>query len=412
VEDESATAGPRLPPRTARRAAAVLIAIRAAYAYSWFDVGPALPRIGATFGVGPSDWGLLLALFLVGAGGFQVPAGLLARRFGARRLTLGGAALLAVAAAGSAFAPTFPWLLAARFLAGVGAAFFFSPAIGLVAGLFPPGERGLPVGGFAVAFEGGAAAGIFVTALLVPAWGWRPPLVLGAALLGAVTLLGLVAVPRSAEPPIASRPPPRPGIPAAVRFRGVWAVGFAFVGLEGASYATGQFIVPFGEAVRLWSVGVAAVVGALFVLPALVGGPVGGVVAERRTNHRTQFVVATAAGAVGIAFLPFAGAAEAAAIGATFAFVYGFVYAVMYVLPHFWTEVPRGEIPLAIGLLNAIQLAGGALVAYVFGWIVATRSYGIAWEYLAAIEVASLVALVALPATVGRPPAAAASSRR
>jgi predicted MFS family arabinose efflux permease len=395
---------PPLSARESTRAAWILIAMRAGYAYNWFDVGPALPRIGATFGVGPSDWGLLIAVFLVGAGAFQVPAGFLARRYGARSLSIGGSALLAIAAIGSAFAPTFPLLLLARGLAGVGAASFFSPAIGLVAELFPPGRRGLPVGGFSSAFSGGAAVGILATALLIPEIGWRPSILLGGALLGLLTAAGALGIPAAAGGRPARPTPSRPRVPAALRFRGVWVVGFAFIGLEGATFATGQFIVPYGEQVRLWSAALAGVVGMMFVLPSVVGGPVGGQLAERRRDHRTQFLLASGVGAAALACIPIAGAAGAIAIGTTFSFSYGYVYAVMYVLPQFWPAVPREEIPLAIGLFNAMQLAGGALVAYLFGWVVATRSYPIAWESLAAVQLATLVALVALPTAAARPP--------
>jgi MFS transporter, ACDE family, multidrug resistance protein len=398
-------------PRVAHRATWALIGLRAGYAFNWFNVGPALVPIGVTFGVGPADWGLLVAVFLLGAGAFQVPAGFWARRWGPRTVALVGAGLLAAASAGSAFAPSFLALLVARLFAGIGAALFFSPAIGLVANLYPPGRRGLPVGAFSSAFSGGAAAGIFVTAIAVPLIGWRSSILLGGLGLAVLTLVAAVLVPRSTGRP-APRPTPSRRIPAALRFRGPWVVGLAFVGLEGASFGTGQFIVPFGEAVRGWSAALAGAVGLAFVLPSLAGGPVGGVLAERRPNHRTQFVVATVAGAVVLVALPVAGPLEAALIGAVFSFAYGFVYAVMYVLPHYWRAVPAEEVPLAIGLFNGIQLGGGAAVSFAFGWFVAHWSYGPSWVALAGLAVVPLGVLVLLPPTrpaaVAGPPAGAA----
>ncbi|MGB6501263.1 MAG: MFS transporter, partial [Thermoplasmata archaeon] len=114
---------------TTRRATWVLIALRAGYAYNWFDVGPALPGIGASFHVGPAQWGLLVGAFLLGAGALQVPAGLLGRRYGNRGISLAGAAILATFALASGLAPSFPALLAFRVGAGAGAGLFFSPAI-------------------------------------------------------------------------------------------------------------------------------------------------------------------------------------------------------------------------------------------------------------------------------------------
>jgi len=404
-----------LSPRAAARATWVLVALRIGYAYNWFDVGPALPSIGTAFGVGPAQWGLLAAAFLVGAGLLQVPAGFLARRFGARSVSLAGVGLLAVSAAACGAAPSFLVLFVLRLVAGVGAALFFSPAIGLVASLYPVGRRGIPVGGFSSAFSAGAALGVVGSALLIPPIGWQLSLVVGGAVLGVTTLLGVILIPGTAG---AAPPKPavrRPRLPAALRYRGVWAIGIAFIGLEGATFATGQFLVPWGEAVEGWTIALAGVVGMMFILPSVVGGPVGGRVAERYRNHRAQFVVVTLVAAGVLALLPWAGLAWAVVIGTVFAFSYGFIYAVMYVLPHYWREVPSEEIPLAIGLLNSIQLAGGAGVSALFGAIVAARSYAVGWEVLALLVVVTLVAIVFLPATPSAgagPPVAEGSALR
>lgn len=402
------------PPPGRGRATALLIALRFGYAYNWFDIGPALPTsrgIGAAFGVGPGTWGLLVAAFLVGAGLTQVPAGLLARRHGERTVSLAGGGLLAAAAFAGVFAPTLPLLLASRLVAGVGAGLFFSPAISWVGRLYAPGERGLPVGTFSSAFSAGAAAGVVGSALLVPAYGWQVSLAAGALGLGALTLAAVWLIPREAIPAPLPAPSGGPGRPT-WRGRSVLAVGLAFVGFEGATFATGQFVVPFGESVRLWPPWLAGAIGASFVLPSVVGGPVGGIVAERSMRHRTQLAMVTVLGAGALAALPWAGVAGAVAIGASFSFAYGFAYAVMYVLPHYWRDLDPREIPLAIGLFNAIQLGGGAAVSALFGLVVAARSYSVAWEIAAVVQVGTLLALVALrPTASGRPPAAAVPVR-
>jgi MFS transporter, ACDE family, multidrug resistance protein len=395
-----------LSSRAVRRATVLLIALRIGYAYNWFDVGPGLPAIGAEFGVGVADWGLLIAAFLVGAGLFQVPAGFLARRYGSRILSLSGTGLLAIGSFGGAFAPSFGSLLALRLLSGIGAALFFSPAIGLVASLYPEGRRGVPVGTFSSAFSAGAALGLIGSSALVPIIGWRWALAVGGLALGVITLAAVLGIPRGAGAPSPDQPPT--GVPAALRYRGTWVVGLAFIGVEGASFATGQFIVPYGETVLGWAALLAGGVGMMFVLPSVFGGPVGGSVAERHTNHRTQFVVASVIAASVLLALPFVGWVGAIAIGSVFSFAYGAIYAVMYVLPHYWRAVPSGEIPLAIGLFNSIQLAGGAVVSAAFAWVVAERGYSVGWWFLSGTMVAFLVALVALPSVVGaggRPPA-------
>ncbi len=353
--------------------------------------------------------GILVAAFLVGAGLLQVPAGLLSLRYGARAVSLAGVGLLAVAGAASAFAPTFGALVGLRVAAGAGAGLFFSPAIGLVASLYPTGHRGLPVGTFSSAFSAGAALGLVGSSALLPVVGWRVALLVGGVPLGVLALVALALIPRRAGAPPVRRP--SRGIPAALRYPPVWVIGVAFVGLEGASFATGQFIVPWGESIRGWSILLAGAVGMTFVFPSVFGGPVGGAIAERHANHRTQFTVAVLGGAAVLAVLPWAGLPAAIGIGILFSFSYGFVYAVMYVLPHFWRDLTSAEVPLAIGLFNSIQLTGGAIVASLFGWVLGLKGYAIAWEFLAAVTVAFLLALVALRPTravADGPPDAAA----
>ena len=395
-----------LTAASTRRATAIMIAVRTGYAYNWYTVGPVLPAIGAQFSVGPADWGFLLAIFLVAAGLLQVPAGMLAQRYGSRAVALSGAALLGAASIASGFAPTFASLVVLRGLAGVGAALFFSPAIGLIGSLYPEGKRGLPVGIFSSAFSGGAAAGVLFSAIAVGPLGWRWTLALGGIGLLALTVGAVRLIPRNAGRPLPT-PVPRPKLPAALRLPALWAIGFAFIGLEGATFATGQFLVPYGTLELGWGAAVAGAVGMAFLLPSVVGGPIGGYITERRSDRRTQFSVAGGLAAVTVSLIPWVGLVPMVFLGIVFSFAYGATYAVMYVLPNYLPGLPAGEIPVGIGLFNSIQLAGGAVVAWAFGLWVASLGYSLAWSLLALVVVVPLALLVYVPRTGLGGPAAA-----
>jgi DHA1 family inner membrane transport protein len=385
------------------RATIALIGLRIAYAYNWFDIGPALPAVGSEFGVSGAGWGLLVAAFLVGAGALQVPAGFLASRFGTRSISMAGAGLLGLSAILSALAPDFELLVLARVLGGAGAGLFFSPAIGLVSSLHPEGQRGVPVGIFSSAFSAGAGLGVFVSALVVPQLGWRVALLIGGVLVLALLGIGEGLVPRSAGPPIVPGGRSGRGIPNALRSRGVWAIGVAFIGLEGASLSAGQFFVPYAQIVKGWAPALAGAVGALFVFPSVFGGPTGGQLAERFTNRRTQMLLFTAVPALFLGLIPWLGLAEVALVAVFFSFTYGMVYAMMYILPPYLPGLTEDDTPLAIGLLNAIQLLGGSSVAFAVGLVVAAQGYTAAWELLGAVAVATLGFLALVPRT-GRLP--------
>ena len=378
-----------------------------AYAYNWFDLGPGLTGVSATFGVGPAEWGVLLAGFLGGAGAIQVPAGILARRWGPRRVTLWGALLLGAGALASSLAPSFEVLVVLRAVAGAGAALFFSPAIGLVASLQPEGRRGVAVGTFSSAFSAGAALGVFVTALLIPSIGWRGGLAVGGLLLLTLLLVAVPLVPRTAEDEV--RAVPR-GVPAALRSRAVWGIGLAFIGLEGASLSAGQYFVPYAQVVLGWGPALAGGVASLFVFPSLFGGQVGGALTERYSNRRTQMVVATALSGGLLLAVPFVGLGVIAVLAVVFSLTYGAIYAMMYVLAPYLPEIPRAEVPLAIGTFNSIQIVGGALVTYLFAIIVAGSSYALAWVALGLLTVVPLALLSWVPVT-GVLPATDGASR-
>jgi predicted MFS family arabinose efflux permease len=391
-------------PASATRATIALVLLRIAYAYNWFDIGPGFPALSATFQLDPTDWGILLAAFLGGAGLWQVPSGVLTRRYGTRTVSLTGSALLGVAALASAGAPSFDVLVGLRFAAGAGAGLFFSPAIALVGSLHAAGRRGVPVGIFSSAFSAGAGLGVFGSALLIPLIGWRGSLAFGGILLLAFLAVGWFLVPARAGRPI--RDAPRRGLLAAggvLRSRAVWAIGLAFVGLEGASLSAGQYFVPYAEQVRTWSPALAGAVGAVFVFPSFFGGPFGGRLVERNLHRRTQMVLVTAGPAVLLFLVPFVGLAGIVAIALVFSVGYGMVYAMMYVLAYYLPGVGSSEVPLAIGLFNGIQLAGGACVSFVTGEVIARWGYTLAWEGLAGMVLAPLALLAFLPRTGALP---------
>ena len=103
---------------------ALMAALTASSALGIDVMLPALGEIRASFGL-PADSTTLswtVTLYLLGLGCAQVVFGPLADRFGRKPALYGGLALYALGAAGAALAPSLEFLLASRFLWGVGAA--------------------------------------------------------------------------------------------------------------------------------------------------------------------------------------------------------------------------------------------------------------------------------------------------
>lgn len=360
---------------------ATLFIARVVYAFNWYNVGAVLPLIGTSLSAGPVELGIVLGAFLVGAGLFQVPAGLAALRYGARNVSLFGLAVLGAAGAASAFSPNWETLAALRAVAGFGAAFFFAPALSLIASYFPAGRRGPVIGFYNGGFSVGGALGIVGGVYLGFVGGW--PLALGA---GGVVLLGVTAVSAWALPNDVARgirPPAAPRKAAAraiLGSRSIWALSLALTGFWAAIYLVAQDFVDFGVTDHAaWGVELTAALATGLILASFPGGPVGGWLAERGRDRRGLAALFTVIAGLLVVAIPFAPLALLAPVMLGLGFADGVVFAILYLIPTYLPESAGEGLALGVGVVNSIQVAIGSAVAVLFGWVVAGHGYTIAW---------------------------------
>lgn len=105
-------------------------------------VAPVLPAYAASFGAGTVAVGLVVASYGLARLVTNYPAGLLAERVGRRILLITGGITLGIGSALCAMAPSFPWLVVFRFVAGVGAAMVLTMAQVILADISSLGNRG------------------------------------------------------------------------------------------------------------------------------------------------------------------------------------------------------------------------------------------------------------------------------
>jgi predicted MFS family arabinose efflux permease len=384
-----------LSPRERDRALGSLVLARACYAYNWYNVGPIQAAIAAGLAVSFGTVSLALTLFLAGVGLFQVPAGILSLRWGARRTSLAGISLMSVAAVGSALAPNFPTFLVARFLVGVGAALFFSPAIGLVARYYRDRGRGVAIGLYNGAFNLGAGVAVFLTSLVASAIGWRESLLLGGALMGAITLENLWVLPHLDEPRL-TRAEVRSRTRGILRNRDLWALGLAFLGFWVAEFALAQYYVPWAEGPLGLSPLVAGGMDAVLVMSSVLGGPIGGYLTERLRRPLRAIVLSAVITAAAAAALPFAPVYALWALAAIYGLFTGVVFAGFYLMATWLPEVSPERVPLALGLMNGIQVTSGSAIVLVVGLGVFGPG-----EFALGFLLLGLVTLLPLPFLVG-----------
>jgi len=178
------------------RAVCSIIFSRTVYAVNWYNVAAIFVFIAGDFGQNVSGLGLVTASMYIGLGIFQIPGGIIAAKYGPRKVAFYGMLISSAASLFTAFASEFYQLILLRFFVGVGLALFFASGVTLIAKLFGRKSGGLGVGVFNGAFYMGAGLGIFAWTVLAELVGWRPSLASSGVLgiLGAFLLL--VYVPK------------------------------------------------------------------------------------------------------------------------------------------------------------------------------------------------------------------------
>lgn len=134
----------------------------------------ALPAIRADLGLGDAALQWVVTAFALPFGCLLLLGGRAADVFGRRRLFLAGLLVFAVGSLLCAAAPGPGLLIAARVLAGVGAAMASPAAMSLLTGVFvTPRDRGVALGAWAAVGAVGATLGNVLGGVLTSTGGWR-----------------------------------------------------------------------------------------------------------------------------------------------------------------------------------------------------------------------------------------------
>jgi len=152
------------------------------------------PLIKADLGLSNTAFGFLGTAFILVYFVTSPLFGYLGDRWGRLRLMAGGAVLWSLATSLTFWVPSYPFLVAARGLVGVGEASFGTLAPAYLADLLPLRRRSRALGLFYLALPLGAALAYMVGKLVASySWGWRPAFLVaglpGLAMAGLIFLL-------------------------------------------------------------------------------------------------------------------------------------------------------------------------------------------------------------------------------
>lgn len=185
----------------------------------------ALPTIAAETGADTGGLQWIVNAYVLAFAGAMLPAGVLADRYGRKKVLLIGLGVFLVGSVGGALAEAVPWLIAMRTVMGVGAAIISPVVLALIPLLFDDEERPKAVGALTAAASLGLPLGLIAGGWLLDRFAWQAifwinvPVVAGA--LAAVGLLvGESRAPNAPRLDVAA---------AAVAVLGVVALVYGFV---------------------------------------------------------------------------------------------------------------------------------------------------------------------------------------
>lgn len=152
------------------------------------SINIALPSIEKSLGMDAVMLSWVITSFLLATAMFLLPVGRWGDTFGSVKLYKIGLIILTLGSLACAFAPSGEWLIAARYVQGIGAAFSNTTGNAILISAFPPKQRGQVIGISVSSVYLGLSIGPFVGGILTQNFGWASIFIVGA-IIGLISTL-------------------------------------------------------------------------------------------------------------------------------------------------------------------------------------------------------------------------------
>ena len=226
-------------------------------------------------GLSQAVMGRVFSAFLLGYALCQIPGGMLADRFGARRvLAWAAAGWVAATLLISSGGASLPLLLAGRLLLGVAEAPTFPSAAQAIASRLGEGARGRANGAVIAAIGLGSAIAPPLLSYIMTGWGWRLAL-LASAVPAALVALAWYLMPQASTPPAERQ---SGGVPRSASFI-LLTVSYTLQGYVGYIFVFWFYL--YLVEVRHFDLLRGALFGSLPWLLSIVSIPLGGLLFDR-----------------------------------------------------------------------------------------------------------------------------------
>ena len=363
-----------------RHSIPILMASRLVYSMNWYNLAPAIYQVSSAFNVSVDKAGLVFAFFLLGAGLFQVPAGLIAAKWGSRNNCVLGLGIMSASGFAEVIAGNFDALLFLRFLSGFGAAFFFSSAVSVLNDSNPE-KLGQYMGYYNAAFDIGGGIAVFAFTPITSFFGLHFNEELQASITAVTTLIFFLGVNQGTISGNFEKGALRNRIKNPL----IWLLAIAFSGFWSTTYVYSEYLKDYAtfSGIPLYYAGA---LGSSVLFFGILGSFFSGRI--RKENLIRNAVWMVIALCVSVIWIPFLGVAgmwvSALVVGMFTVSISSLEYSTVVFI-----EKDRRFVALNSGLFNSIQILLGFTVTVAFTYVL-VFGYEIAWIFIGILPAVTL----------------------
>jgi MFS family permease len=375
----------------------VLILATLVFAINTFDIFSMFYLIAGEFSEDVSFLGLMSAAMVIGIGLLQIPAGILAAKYGPKRVAVIGMTIIAISAVLVGMAADLYQIAVLRFILGGGLAFFFPSAIVLASTYIRKGSEAFGAGIVIGSNAAGGVIGLVGWALIGSALGWRNGIIIGAILAAAAAVVMYLLLPRIEKSGHfiikASH------IRGLLRDKNLIIIGVILLGSQAAFEQVLAFMPFYLKQVLTIEAPVAGLVGSFALMTALAGSPIIGWVYDRTHNLPVLTMILAGAMLVGVSVNYFQTLPAAILSAIIVGFVGGGLFTLLSNAGRERVATSKGEheveyTTLSVNWIHAIALTGTFWAPILFSSSAIQSGYSTAWPLIGILSFAIIATSV------------------
>jgi MFS family permease len=373
-----------------------LMLARVVYTINWFNIASIFYLVASDFKEDIAMLGIISASFLIGVGLFQVPAGIIAAKYGPRKIAIYGIMIASSAALVTGLASNTSQITLLRFISGLGMACFFGPSVILVSKYLGKESEGLGIGLLNSAHALGGIIGLFGWVILAEQFGWRSTLILSGGLgISTAIILGSTLL-RDADEIRNEFKIKVSHVFSTLFNKSLIVLGITLLGFQAGSSMILTFSVfYFVDHLKINPID-AGLIGSLSLIVALVSSPFFGKLYDKIGNARNLLLISgiiSASSLVGFA-------TDSLYVITASILITGFFLSAGFVIVYAKAKEINKAQPqyqtLAVSFVNGVSLFGVFWVPVLFSSIVSGLGYEMAWLLGALVIILLILPVVRL----------------